>query len=90
VSDVPPPAGLDTVAHDDDTGCLQAAKRLRSDHPRWVIIWVARTRLYHAYPLFRTRRGINVKAADPADLVTQMSDVEQASPSSRRRSRHTS
>jgi len=89
MSDIPPPAGIKAVAH-DDTVCLQAAKRLRSDHPRWVIIWVARTRLYHAYPLFRARRGVNVTAAEPADLVTQMNDVEQANPSSRRRSRHPS
>jgi hypothetical protein len=85
VSDVPPRADIDATAS-DDTACLQTAKRLRSEHPRWVIIWVAETRQYHAYPLFRTRREISLRAAEPADLVAQLNDIEQAAPSSRPRS----
>jgi hypothetical protein len=84
MSDVSPPADLAAAVAADDMAALQTAKRLRSDHPRWVIIWVARTCQYHAYPLFRTRRDIRVRAAEPADLVARLNDIERA-PSSRPR-----
>jgi hypothetical protein len=87
VSDAPPAAGNDDAAHDGDAARVQTAKRLRGDHPRWVIIWAAPTRRYCAYPLFRTRRDLKVSAAEPADLVAQIHSVEQAAPSSRPRSR---
>jgi hypothetical protein len=89
VTDIPPPTDID-VAADDDTACLQTAKRLRIDHPRWVIVWVSETRQYHAYPLFRTRREVSVRAAGPADLVAQLNEIEQATPSPRPRSPDTS
>ena len=66
---------------DENQASQQAAKRLRRDCPRWVIIWVARTGLFHAYPLFRTRRETALSAAQPGNLVTQMDAVEQAAAS---------
>jgi len=41
------------------------------------------------FPLFRTRRDIRVRAAEPADLVVQLNDIERA-PSPRPRSPDTS
>jgi hypothetical protein len=41
-----------------------------------VIIWVPRTRRYHAYPNFRARRGTDLSATQPADLASQVNEVE--------------
>jgi hypothetical protein len=78
VSGIGEPADIHSAARSDDMAFLQTAKELRNEHPQWVIIWVSETSQYHAYPLFRTRRDISVRAAEPADLIAQLSKFEQA------------
>ena len=74
-----PPAGCGHEAEGpEDAARWQVAKQLRGDYPAWVIIWVARKGEYWAYPLFRTRREIAVNAAEPADLVAQMDEIQRA------------
>jgi hypothetical protein len=34
-----------------DSARWQAAKQLRAEHPKWLVIWVARTQRFHAYRL---------------------------------------
>jgi hypothetical protein len=70
----------------DEADHLQAAARIRREHPGWVVIWVARTGRYHAYPLFRTPRGTAVTAATPDELAAQMDRIRQAARSPRARS----
>ena len=72
--------------HEDDADRWQAARQLRRERPRWVIIWVAETRHYRAYPLFRTRRGLVVTAATADEAAVQMDQIEQAARSLRVRS----
>jgi hypothetical protein len=72
----------------DEAERWQAAKVIRRQHPRWVVIWAAGTGRYHAWPLFRAPRGTALTAQEPAELVAQMKDVEQAARSPRATSRN--
>lgn len=83
MTDAPPSAGSRSRTSEDDEASWQAAKLLRRDHPRWVVIWVARTGRFHGYPLFRTQRETALSAAQPGNLAAQMDAVEQAAPRSR-------
>jgi hypothetical protein len=47
--------------------------RLRNEHPEWVIIWLAPTRQFRAYPLSQARRDGALTAATAADLAEQIS-----------------
>ncbi len=55
----------------DQAARQSAAKRLREKYPRWVVVWVARTARYHAYPLASSRAGGAGLTANPvrADVV---------------------
>lgn len=75
--------GLATGA-DDDAAPKHAAAEIRRQRPGWVVIWVARTYRYNAWPLFR---GTALTAEKPDELTTQMDQIEQAIHSLRPRSR---
>jgi hypothetical protein len=47
--------------------------RLRDDHPDYVIIWLAPTRQFRAYPLKGARRADALTAVTAADLAEQIS-----------------
>jgi hypothetical protein len=77
---VPDPAGQYHRAA-DDAACWQHARRLRGDHPRWVIIWLAPAREYRAYRrLPGVRRDTTLAAATPDALAAAISRAEQAIP----------
>jgi hypothetical protein len=65
----------------------RAAARLRREHPRWVVIWLASAGTYRAYPLFRAPRETAVTAATPEQLAAEMDQVQQATREPRARSR---
>jgi hypothetical protein len=62
----------------DDADRWRAAQQLRRDRPGWVVIWLAQVGCYHAYPLFRARRGLVVTAATPEEAAVQMDEIENA------------
>jgi hypothetical protein len=45
----------------------QALSELRRRHPRWVVLWLTRTGLYHGYPLY-TQRLVGLSSGQPAEL----------------------
>lgn len=47
--------------------------RLRNEHPDYVIIWLAPTRQFRAYPLKNARRADALTAVTAADLAEQIS-----------------
>ena len=51
--------------------------RLRNEHPDYVIIWLAPTRQFRAYPLKQARRTAALTAATAADLADQISRAHQ-------------
>ena len=51
--------------------------RLRNEHTDYVIIWLAPTRQFRAYPLKQTRRADSLTAATAADLAEQISRAHQ-------------
>jgi hypothetical protein len=51
--------------------------RLRNEHPDYVIIWLAPTRQFRAYPLKQARRAAALTAATAADLADQISRAHQ-------------
>jgi muconolactone delta-isomerase len=83
----PPPSDTNAPEPRDDTARWQAAEQLRSQHPGWVIIWLARIGQYRAYPLFRAPRGTMLTAPTPDQMAAQMVHAEQAARRSRARSR---
>ncbi len=72
----------------DDAARWQAAKQLRSDHPKWLVIWVARTQRFYAYLLAATSAGASgLVDTEPAGLAAQMQQAERAAASRRARPR---
>ena len=62
----------------DDAGRWRDAGRLRREHPRWVVIWLAPVRQFRAYArLPGTRRDTALTAPTPAGLAAQISHAEQ-------------
>jgi len=47
--------------------------RLRNEHPDYVIIWLAPTRQFRAYPMKNARRADALTAVTAADLAQQIS-----------------
>jgi hypothetical protein len=43
----------------------RAAARIEHDHPQWLILWGAHTRLYCAYPRFHAPPGTVIAARAP-------------------------
>lgn len=68
---------------DHDAACHQAAKELRLQHPRWIILWISQTGRYHGYPLY-TQRPVILTADQPAELAALMEQAEQAAAGPRR------
>jgi hypothetical protein len=64
---------------DGEAARWQAARQLGRDHPRWVVIWLARASEYRAYALFRTRATV-LAAPTPQELASEMERIEQAAP----------
>ena len=56
----------------------RAAVRIEHDHPRWLILWGAHTRLYWAFPRFHAPPGTMITAPDTAELTTRMQHAEFA------------
>jgi hypothetical protein len=71
----------------DDAARWQAAKQLRAEHPKWLVIWVARTQRFHAYPLAASRVGVGLTDSDPAGLAAQIEQADRAAASRRARPR---
>jgi hypothetical protein len=80
------PAHDDAVPADDDAARWRAAKQLRQDYPGWIVIWIARTGQYRAYPRFRAPRGTAPTAQTPEQLAVQIEQVEQSTRRPRSRS----
>jgi hypothetical protein len=76
-ADASPAAAGSAPAPDHDMACHQAAKELRLQHPRWVVLWISGTGRYHGYPLW-TQRSVIVTAEQPAELAALMEQAEQA------------
>ncbi len=83
MSDAPPPSETLHVP-DDDAARWQAAKQVRSEHPQWVVIWIAGTGQFKAYPKFAAPRG-TAPTQTAEDLTAQMEQIEQAARKPRRR-----
>jgi hypothetical protein len=79
----PAPGPGDATAPDNDAACWQVAKQLRSEHPKWLVIWVARTRRYHAYLLSGFRPGTGLTDTQPAGLATRSSTQNAPPPAGR-------
>lgn len=62
----------------DDAARRQVAKQIRSDHPDWLVIWVARTQRYHAYRLAAANAGTGLTDTEPAGLAAQIQQAERA------------
>jgi hypothetical protein len=82
------PAACPDIMTGDDTA-RQAARQLRSDHPKWLVIWVARTQRYHAYRLAAANAGAGLTDTEPAGLAAQIRQAENAAASRPARPRRT-
>lgn len=85
------PIGQQTCAGGDPQRWQEAA-RLRGEHPRWVIVWLAQPGEFHAYARLPGARSDTALAAPSADdLAAQIDQAEQtATARSARRSRSAS
>jgi hypothetical protein len=64
-----------------DDAARQTAKQIRSDHPAWLVIWVARTQRYHAYRLAAANAGAGLTDTEPAGLIAQLQQADRAAAS---------
>jgi len=71
-----------------DAARWQAAKQLRAEHSKWLVIWVARTQRFHACRLAASQPGAReLTDTDPAGLAAQMQQAEHTATPRRGRSR---
>jgi len=62
-----------------DDARWQAAKQLRADHPKYLVIWVSRTQRFHAYLLAASRaEASELTDTEPAGLAAQIQQAEHA------------
>jgi hypothetical protein len=62
----------------EDDACWREAVRLRREHPKWVVIWLASAKQYRAYRrLPGARRDTTLSAGKPEDLAAQITEAEQ-------------
>jgi hypothetical protein len=57
----------------------RAAARIERDHPQWLILWGAHTRLFWAFPCFQAPPGTIIAAPDTTELTARMQHAELAS-----------
>jgi hypothetical protein len=82
--DRPALAPGDHPADDDEADRWREAARLRRDHPRWIIIWLAPIQQFRAYArLPGTRRDTALTSSTPAGLAGLIGQAEQARPATR-------
>jgi hypothetical protein len=86
MTSAPPPVTGPGTAGDDDAARWREAARIRSEHPGWIVLWLAHLGQYRAYPLVQGRRRAIVTAPAPDELAAQITRAEQASPQPPRRS----
>jgi len=78
---IPAPAPAPADDNDDEAGRWREVARLRREHPRWVVIWLAPLGQFRAYArLPGARRDTALTARTPAGLAAQISHAEQAAP----------
>jgi hypothetical protein len=70
------PGSLPTAT--DEADHWRAVRQLRREHTRWVVIWLASTGSYRAYPLFRAPRETALTAPTPEELAVQMNQFRSA------------
>lgn len=79
----PAPGGPPAPAADDAERWREAT-RLRRDHPRWAIVWLAPDREFHAYCRLPGARRDTALAAPTAtvlaDLITRAERAAAATP----------
>ena len=79
-----PPPG-DQPAAGDDARQWREAARLRRDHPKWIIIWLASIARFRAYArLPGARRDTTLTASTPVGMAEQIGQAEQARPTAPR------
>jgi hypothetical protein len=71
----------------DDAARWEAAAQVRQDHPRWVVIWVARKNQYQARPTFPAPAGTVVIGVTPEALVAEIVRFEKRRPCASRAAR---
>jgi hypothetical protein len=63
---------------DDDDARWREAARLRREHPKWIVIWLASAKQFRAYRrLPGARRDTTLSADKPEDLAAQITEAEQ-------------
>jgi hypothetical protein len=62
-----------------DAELWNEAKRLRAEHPGWIVLWLADLRQYRAYPLVHARRGTALTAPTPHELAAQINQACKSS-----------
>ena len=61
-----------------DPGQRAAAAAIQRDHPFWVIMYGAHSRMLYGFPLFLAPPGAIIAAPSPASLRTAMRAAELA------------
>jgi hypothetical protein len=67
------------AASDQDAARWREAERMRAEHRRWIVIWLAADQCFRAYRrLPGSRRDTALSAATAGDLAAQIIAAEQA------------
>ena len=87
MTEIGPQASPAPLTPDEEAARWQDAKQLRQQRPAWLVIWLARTGQFRAYPLFRARPGTALIAPTSSELAAQIDQAEHAAARPRARSR---
>jgi hypothetical protein len=75
---VPPTEGVPAAPATAEQAWLEAA-RLRAEHRKWIVIWLAPQRCFRAYArLPGAKRDTALSAATSAEMATLITQAEQS------------
>lgn len=62
----------------EDDACWREAARLRQEHPKWIVIWLASAKEYRAYRRMPgARRDTVLTASTSGELAAKIAEAEQ-------------
>lgn len=65
-----------TIVSGDYAAEHEAARRVESQRPNWVVVWGVYSKEYVAFPLFQTRSSMVLASGNVSELASHMREVE--------------
>lgn len=69
----------------DDEAEREAARRVESQRPGWMVVWGVYSKEYVAFPLFGAGSGVVIASGFASEIVSRMQEIENQAGHPRKR-----